>query len=116
MRTVINEAIETGVYLPIGLVYMKNGCCEDRPVVITRSAAGAISAQCACGGWCTNGHRTATAAILEYRHMSAGRGIWDHAQLGDKIEHLENAVEAADHWEDPTQEEIDHARLLHGDD
>lgn len=114
---VIREEIEVGrMYKPIGIVYMKNGCCKDRPVVLTRSICGAYSAQCACDGWCTGGHMTATAAIKEYEHMSAGRGIWNVAALGEKIMELEACVLGVDNWENPTDEEITEVRKWYGDD
>lgn len=93
MQIRVNEIIEIGSgYKPIGLIFMKNGCCEGRPVVVTRSDMGAWSCQCSCGAWCTNGHATATAAVLEYEHMSRGLGIWDHAQVEDKLSNLTQAV------------------------
>lgn len=85
------------VYEVIGIVYVKNGCCEDRPVAITKSG-GVISCQCACGGWCTNGHKTATAAVLEYRHMSRGHGCWNISKLSDKLARLENMIFDVDRW------------------
>ena len=90
----INEKLEVGrSYTPVGLMFISNGCCPGRPVVITRSFSGSYSCQCACGMWCTNGHKTATAAVLEYQHMSKGRGIWDAERIRDKLERLTDAVE-----------------------
>ena len=93
MRIGIEEQVEVMPgYKVIGLVFMKNGCCEDRPVVVTVSSEGYYSTQCACNGWCSNGHEIATAAVLEYEHMSRGLGIWDHAQVEDKLSNLTQAV------------------------
>lgn len=67
-------------YAVIGIVSTKNGCCADRPVLITvnrcevspeRPAGINYSCQCACGGWCTNGHADAAGALAEYEAMSA---------------------------------------------
>lgn len=93
----VHEELEVGrPYAVIGLVYMKNGCCEDKPVVITqaRTPGGAISCQCACGGWCTNGHRTATAAVLEYNHMSKGHCNWDMTKMSGRLQELARIVES----------------------
>ena len=93
MEIRVNETIEIGSgYKPVGLVFMKNGCCEGRPVVITLSDAGAWSCQCSCGLWCTNGHATATAAVLEYARMSKGHGIWDKWKIEGDLQSLEEAV------------------------
>lgn len=64
-----------------------NGCCEkDFFILTSNKSTGGInySCQCACNGWCTNGHATAQAAIDEYRamcklHEAEKRGIrkWD---------------------------------------
>lgn len=89
---IIEEISTSSCYQVIGLAYMKNGCCSDRPVAITASTSGVISAQCACGGWCTNGHKTATAALLEYRHMSNGRGLWDYQKMDGRVHDLELAI------------------------
>lgn len=97
---VISEEINVSrCYEQFGIIFLENnGCCPGRPVVLTRSGRGVISAQCACGGWCTNGHRTATAAVKEYEHMSAGRGLWDAASLEGKIRDLEECVLGVDAW------------------
>ena len=60
----------------IGFANIHNGCCKDRPVLITANKAqnwpGGInySCQCACGMWCTNGHGTAGEALSEYEQMT----------------------------------------------
>lgn len=115
---VIHEEIETGrSYKPFGVIYLKNnGCCPGKPIALTISSAGAISAQCVCGGWCTNGHKTATAAVKEYEHMNKGRGIWDHARVGEWLKELERSIQRMDNWDEPTAEEIERARELYGDD
>ena len=119
----VRELIEcTPGFYPVGLIYMKNGCCEDRPVVITVSGSGYYSCQCACGGWCTNGHRTATVAVLEYKHMSKGKGNWNMSN--PNIEALEDAivrfgkrlVPLSEVRRRPTQIEIDEVRARYGDD
>ena len=54
----------------IGAVNMKNKCCEDKPVLITKTNSIEVySCQCACGGWCTNGHSDPADAIEEYESM-----------------------------------------------
>lgn len=111
---IVNEKIEVSrSYEPFGIIFLEdNGCCPGRPIVLTRTSRGVISAQCACGGWCTNGHRTATAAVKEYEYMSRGRGIWDAARLSEQIKALEECVLGVDRWEN----EIRRVRDLYGDD
>lgn len=61
----------------IGVVNIKNGCCNDRPVLITANHThnGGINyaCQCSCGCWCTTGHRTVSDAVKDYEHMNEGR-------------------------------------------
>ena len=63
-----------GIYQPIGVVRIENGCCPDKPVLITVNAGHNnkinYSCQCACDLWCTNGHSTASAALKEYEEMT----------------------------------------------
>ena len=60
----------------IGIMTTKNGCCENRPYLLTSNKAscwpGGInySCQCSCGMWCTNGHGTPGGAIDEYEEMT----------------------------------------------
>lgn len=91
MVITVTEEIHIGKqYKPFGIVWPeKNGCCKGRPIVLTKSGYGVISAQCACGGWCTNGHKTATVAVKEYECMSR-RGVWDNFQ--SRINELEDMV------------------------
>jgi len=62
------------LYTPMAVVYVKNGCCDNQPVILTwnRRSDKRInySCQCACGGWCTNGHSTIDKAINEYLDMT----------------------------------------------
>ena len=82
MQIRVNEEIEiSSLYTVEGLVFMKNGCCEGRPVVITKSTLGGYSCQCSCGGWSSNGHKTRASAVLEYRRMSKGKGLYPEEQL-----------------------------------
>lgn len=66
--------IPDGFY-PVQILTMENGCCPDRPVVVTGNMlpAGTISysAQCACGGWCTTGCLTTKEAVERYKKMTA---------------------------------------------
>ena len=57
----------------------KNGCCRKLPILIVTnevidydSATVRInySGQCACGGWCTSGQRTAQEALDQYDRMT----------------------------------------------
>lgn len=60
-------------YSVLGVVNDFNGCCEDRPILITGNRYQNrinYSCQCACGMWCTNGHTTASAALKEYENMT----------------------------------------------
>lgn len=62
-------------YSVMGLVYMKNGCCSDKPVLITKNnirGGTNYSCQCACGIWCTTGHPTVAGAVKDYQTMSNG--------------------------------------------
>lgn len=57
----------------IGIVNDSNGCCKDRPILITGNKYHErinYSCQCACGMWCTSGHTSASAALLEYENMT----------------------------------------------
>lgn len=51
-----------------------NGCCEGWPIVITTNlrpdGSTNYSAQCACDGWCTNGHNTPQETVDEYWRMT----------------------------------------------
>lgn len=57
-----------------GIVYMRNGCCEDKPVLVTANLMGDgrinYSCQCKCGMWCTTGHPTSVGALRDYQTMS----------------------------------------------
>ena len=61
-------------YEPVKAVKMTNGCCEGKPVILTRNHVkyGGVnySCQCSCGGWCTSGHATPDGALDEYYIMS----------------------------------------------
>lgn len=63
-------SIPTGVHV-IGVLHMKNKCCKNKHVLITQTNELEVySCQCACGGWCTNGHKHISDAIREYEKMS----------------------------------------------
>lgn len=78
----INIDLEANVSLGhhvIGVLSGKNGCCNDKPYLLTvnktkksesRPDGLNYSCQCSCGGWCTNGHRYKGDAINEYEAMS----------------------------------------------
>lgn len=57
-----------------GIVYMANGCCKDKPVLVTvnRMPNGELnySCQCSCGAWCTTGHPTSVGALRDYQTMT----------------------------------------------
>ena len=61
-------------YAVTGIVYMDNGCCKDKPVLITvcynKRFGKVYSCQCACGMWCTTGHPTPVGALRDYQTMS----------------------------------------------
>lgn len=65
-------------YTPVAIINTRNGCCPEKPVIlaenIVKDSDGKqrinYSCQCACDGWCTNGHRSAPEAIAEYREMT----------------------------------------------
>lgn len=62
-------------YTPVGIVFVKNGCCSDKPILITKNmfhGKANYSCQCACGTWCTTGHPTPTGALKDYQTMSNG--------------------------------------------
>lgn len=58
----------------VGIVYMKNGCCDNQPVLITanyhKPTGINYSCQCGCGAWCTTGHPTPVGALRDYQTMS----------------------------------------------
>ena len=70
------EYDESKVHSPyhvLGIVYMKNGCCKDNPVLITVNnfhGKANYSCQCGCGMWCTTGHPTPVGALRDYQTMS----------------------------------------------
>ena len=85
MIRLYEESVEVatyGPYIMVGSVRIKNGCCKNKPVMITvnplRAGRLNYSCQCACGGWCTSGHSTASKALEEYEEMS-NRAIVDKA-------------------------------------
>lgn len=62
------------------VLWIKNGCCHDLPVLLTSNQLPDrkinYSCQCACGGWCTTGRRTPNHAINDYRRMTAGEILY----------------------------------------
>jgi hypothetical protein len=61
------------VYSVAGIIYMENGCCKDKPVLITENRFNDginFSCQCACVRWCTTGHPTVAGAVKDYQTMS----------------------------------------------
>lgn len=62
------------------IIYMRNGCCKDLPVLLTtnprRDGSTNYSTQCACGGWCSTGRETAAQAISDYERMSDGENLY----------------------------------------
>ena len=63
----------SSVFSVIGIVNDLNGCCTDRPILITGNKIDNrinYSCQCACGMWCTSGHMTASEALKEYEEMT----------------------------------------------
>lgn len=61
------------VYHVMGIVYMHNGCCKNKPVLITENHYKQginYSCQCSCGTWCTTGHPTVAGAVKDYQTMS----------------------------------------------
>ena len=54
----------------VGALNLKNRCCADRPVIITKTRNHNVySCQCECGGWCTTGCDDIEGAISEWRKM-----------------------------------------------
>lgn len=61
----------------VGVAMIKNGCCEDEPVLITQTKGTDVySCQCACGLWCTTGVPTWDGALDHYRRMSEGETLY----------------------------------------
>lgn len=63
------------------VIWMKNGCCRDLPVLLTANwikedSRWNYSCQCACDGWCTTGCKTPEEAIDHYRRMSDGENLY----------------------------------------
>lgn len=55
---------------PLGALYIKNKCCANQPVIVTKTHGTEVySCQCACGGWCTNGCDSVQDAITEWLQM-----------------------------------------------
>lgn len=76
MTVIFKEnAIEISKYLrPLEIVQGVNGCCKDRPIILTTNklpnGATNYSCQCACGGWCTSGYISRQGVIKEYKEMT----------------------------------------------
>ena len=77
MNAIYEDSFSVSVRAPyriVGAVHMKNGCCSDKPVLITVNTlpSGELnySCQCACDGWCTTGRSTASKALEDYERMS----------------------------------------------
>lgn len=71
-------------YEIVGIVYHANGCCPDKPIIITANETNVseyhpdgvnYSCQCACDCWCTNGHGTPSEALAEYEDMTKRKKI-----------------------------------------
>lgn len=60
----------------IGIAAVPNGCCPDRPVLITANRIGReseyinYSCQCSCDGWCTTGCASVSEALREWEKMA----------------------------------------------
>ena len=69
----------------VGVIHMENGCCNDKPVVVTRvnrSAPPLYACECACGGWCTGCCEHIDEAVNIYRRMCIGEPVYGpHWQL-----------------------------------
>lgn len=66
----------TPPYHITGVVNDFNGCCKNKPILITVNKWHDrlnYSCQCACGMWCTNGHTSASEALKEYEGMTQRR-------------------------------------------
>ena len=67
----LNKIFRVVAFYPIS----NNGCCDKKFFILTANEADNwksginYSCQCACGGWCTNGHETEQEAVEEYRKM-----------------------------------------------
>jgi len=74
------RALVQAPFQPIGAAYIENGCCRNRPVLITanKRTNGTLnySCQCACGLWCTTGCDTASEALQHYERMTAGENLY----------------------------------------
>ena len=56
--------------IPIGALHIKNKCCENENVIVTKTKGVEVySCQCACGGWCTTGCRNIQDAISAWERM-----------------------------------------------
>lgn len=64
----------------IRILYIRNGCCPDLPVLLTinpgKNGMTNYSCQCACDCWCTSGYMSAEEAIEEYKAMTAAE-MWE---------------------------------------
>lgn len=61
-------------YIVTGISYQPNGCCENRPILITAARREGnnycFSCQCACGFWCSNGFDNPSDALKDYEKMT----------------------------------------------
>ena len=83
------QYVPTG-FSVIGVIHGYNGCCEDRPYIVTANKCdgwpGGINyaCQCSCGLWCTSGHGTIGEAVSEYEEMTERVGREEQSRLKNK--------------------------------
>lgn len=69
------------IYKVESIELIRNGCCNDLPVLITTNirpdGKTNYSAQCACGSWVTTGKDSAAEALKEYERMSRGEILYE---------------------------------------
>ncbi len=61
-------------YEATGFIFVKNGCCPDSPIILTKrinpTTKNIWSCQCTCNMWVTGGHDNPYDAVLDYIEMT----------------------------------------------
>ena len=71
MKFEYNPSKVANYFEVIGILNIKNKCCSNEPVLITKTKGQNVySCQCGCGGWCTDGFSTIQGAINDWVRMN----------------------------------------------
>lgn len=73
MEYIVNlDNVNNRLFSVVGALRIKNRCCEDKSVIITKTLDKNIySCQCECGGWCSSGFNSIGNAIFAWERMNS---------------------------------------------